>query len=215
MFDDISSQGACPTCAAPLNYKLKTSVQIVCTYCGSLVVRSGQTLENYGTCSEVLVTPSVFQLGTSGVYKNRKFEVVGRRQVTWSGGFWEEWYLFFSHGESWWLAEAQGGFSILSQTERAPENISDFSIGSLFTTEGRVFCVIDQKEAVVSAVEGELPSAYHLGLPFRSYDCASTDGHLCTLDFSNPQQIACYEGEWVLAKELNLQNTRSKWKGWE
>jgi hypothetical protein len=212
-----TTSAPCPQCGGPLEFHLKHSVQTVCLYCGALVVRQGESLESFGKCADVLDTASPLQLGTRGLFHSRSFEIVGRRQVTWSGGFWEEWYCHFFQGKDAWLADAQGGFAFLHKVDFPLPQTSLSAMpqpGFSFTCQSKYFQVIDVKKAFVSAIEGEMPEMTNLGKTYISIDCASAGSHLCTLDFSPDRPPACYFGEWILPHLVQWQYTKEMWNGW-
>ena len=180
------SVGACPQCAGPLDFKLKASVQCVCPYCGALVVREGASLANFGSCADLLESSSPFRLGTSGIHQQRSFEIIGRRQIGWERGFWEEW---------------SGGLSEVPQP------------GHRLTHREGQNSIVDVKTAFVRAVDGELPEAYRLGENFRSLDCIDALANLLTIEIS-PAGRTCYAGQYVQVEHLELRYTREECDDW-
>lgn len=98
----------CPACGAPVELKSATAVMAVCGFCKSTLLRDGETLKDIGKMSAVLEDYARVQIGTSGRYQGRAFTVVGRIQLRYDAGFWNEWYALFDDGSDGWLAEASG-----------------------------------------------------------------------------------------------------------
>ncbi|HQC73139.1 MAG TPA: DUF4178 domain-containing protein, partial [Candidatus Competibacteraceae bacterium] len=98
----------CPSCGAAINFQSAASILTVCAYCRSTLIRHDLDLENVGRMAELLPDPSPIQLGTTGVYRKSRFTVVGRIQLRYSQGLWNEWYLLFDNQRGGWLGETLG-----------------------------------------------------------------------------------------------------------
>ena len=59
------------------------------------------------------------QLGAEGVWRGTHFAVIGRLQVRWVGGSWNEWYCAFDDGRGGWLGEASGEYTVSFETTRS------------------------------------------------------------------------------------------------
>jgi len=102
----------CPSCGAPVEFKSVASVLAVCDFCQSTLVRQGEELENLGKMAELLGDRSPLQRGAEGRWNGLHFGLIGRIQLKYDQGLWNEWHLLFDDGKSGWLSEA-GGESIL------------------------------------------------------------------------------------------------------
>ena len=102
-------EASCPACGATVVFQLGSTLLKVCEHCGVAVARKGANLAAYGRVAELLPTPSILALGVTGGYAGAPpFTLVGRLQLDYGAGTWDEWLMAFA-GESWaWLAEAQG-----------------------------------------------------------------------------------------------------------
>ena len=58
-----------------------------------------------GRDSALLEDFSPLQIGTRGVFDDRKFTLIGRLQVHYDVGTWNEWYVLFDDGQTGWLSE--------------------------------------------------------------------------------------------------------------
>ena len=86
----------CPSCGAPVEAYCATAVTLVCGHCHSMLVarsgkgRSGYFVANAGRDSALLEDFSPLQIGTRGVFDDRKFTLIGRLQVHYDVGAWNE-----------------------------------------------------------------------------------------------------------------------------
>ena len=100
----MSAQSAnCPSCGASIEFRWSGAVQTTCEFCSSILIRHDLDLEKVGEVSEPPPVTSPIQLGTSGSYDGRSFQVVGRIAYAWERGGWSEWHIVFSDGASGWL----------------------------------------------------------------------------------------------------------------
>ena len=101
----------CPSCAGPIEFKVGSTLVLICPYCRSAVARTDRGLNDLGKVAEIAESQSPLKLGLKGAFNGNRFELTGRAQLKHeSGGFWDEWYATFSNGWVGWLAEAQGRF---------------------------------------------------------------------------------------------------------
>ena len=90
----MSSRGAsCPNCGAPLAYRWSSSVQTVCEYCRSIVVRTDVDVKKVGLVADLPDNASPIQLSTEGHYGDKGFVVAGRILYQYEQGTWNEWRL--------------------------------------------------------------------------------------------------------------------------
>ncbi len=86
---------SCPSCGAPVVFKSASSIFAVCEYCQSTLVRHDQALEDIGKMAALVDDRSPLQLGAEGSYKGVHFALIGRIQIRYSQGYWNEWHLLF------------------------------------------------------------------------------------------------------------------------
>ena len=72
---------ACPNCGAPVTFKSHASVQAVCEFCQTTVVKEAGAVKNMGKMSDVLEDYSPVQIGTAGTHAGKEFTVIGRIQL--------------------------------------------------------------------------------------------------------------------------------------
>jgi hypothetical protein len=115
----------CPSCGAAITFQSAVSILTICAYCKSTLIRHDLNLENVGKMAELLPDPSPIQLGTEGVYRKTRFTVVGRIQLRYSQGIWNEWYLLFENQRGGWLGETLGNYAVTFMIQ-PPESLPPF-----------------------------------------------------------------------------------------
>ena len=117
-----SLQGQCPSCGAPVAFKVGTSLVAICQYCRSVVGRGDKKLEDLGKVADVTESDSPLDLWLKGRFGGVPFDLNGRVQYAHpAGGFWDEWYAHFADDRWGWIAEAQGRFYITFQQPEQPD----------------------------------------------------------------------------------------------
>src|SRR5215471_9059801 len=99
--------GTCPNCGAKIVFRWSSSVQTVCEYCKSILVRTDVDLRKVGEVADLPPDSSPIQIGSEGQYQNKSFVVVGRILYEYEQGGWNEWHLIYNDGSSGWLSDAQ------------------------------------------------------------------------------------------------------------
>src|SRR5574339_47242 len=103
-------RAACPNCGAPVEFRSAASAFAVCNFCRSTLVRDGDALRRIGESAELFDDHSPLQLGAAGKYQGSAFTLVGRLQMRYAGGTWNEWHALFDSGKSGWLSEDNGAY---------------------------------------------------------------------------------------------------------
>lgn len=224
----------CPSCGAEVIFKSKASVFAVCSYCNSSLVRNDMNLELIGKMSELQDDLTPLQIGTTGVFNNKSFEVIGRMKIGYSergifesagqkkpvyaDGFWNEWYVIFSNGETGWLPEVQGFYAmcfpyeLTSQLEgRLPTKDNVRIGGSFHFPDFGVFSVQDIKKTTCLVAEGELPLTAVQDKKSLSVDL-SCGLSMATIEYGD--NIRLFFGHYVDFDNLSFNNLR-RIDGWE
>ena len=116
---------SCPSCGAPVVFKSASSILAVCDYCQSTLVRHDQALEDIGKMAALVEDRSPLQMGAEGSYKEVHFALIGRIQIRYSQGYWNEWHLLFDDMRTGWLSEA-GGEYVLTFMQHVMEALPAF-----------------------------------------------------------------------------------------
>jgi hypothetical protein len=218
--DPNAQQIHCPSCGAPAPFR-GTAVSLVCEYCNSTIVRTGVDIRLVGKVSAIVDNGSPILLGSRGRHGGVPFEVVGRLQVTYSRGTWNEWFVNFADGTVGWLADAQGQYSIVRPRDmntvagRVPP-YSAITINAVLPIAGVPGVVVDKRAASYKGAEGVLPFEAEPGLLFYGVDLRGFGGEFMSLDFGNSgdhNNPVPYVGEAIDLDAVGLHPLRS-FQGW-
>ncbi|WP_428826625.1 DUF4178 domain-containing protein [Azonexus sp. IMCC34842] len=199
---------SCPSCGAPVVFQSASSVFAVCAYCQSTLVRHDQALEDIGKMAALVEDRSPLQLGAEGAYKGVHFALIGRIQIKYSQGLWNEWHLLFDDMRTGWLSEA-GGEYVLTFAEFVADALPQFAelkIGERFVLASRTWTVSNIENAECVAGQGELPFKVGAGYPVAAVDLRN-GANFATLDYSEVPPLF-FVGEAVAFTSLKMTNLR-------
>ncbi|UCV04163.1 DUF4178 domain-containing protein [Dechloromonas denitrificans] len=199
---------SCPSCGAPVVFQSASSVFAVCAYCQSTLVRHDQALEDIGKMAALVEDRSPLQLGAEGAYKGVHFALIGRIQIKYSQGLWNEWHLLFDDMRTGWLSEA-GGEYVLTFAEFVADalpQLAELKIGQRFVLASRTWTVSNIENAECVAGQGELPFKVGAGYPVAAVDLRN-GANFATLDYSEVPPLF-FVGEAVAFSSLKMTNLR-------
>ena len=199
---------SCPSCGAPVVFKSASSVFAVCDYCQSTLVRHDQALEDIGKMAALVEDRSPLQLGAEGSYKGVHFALIGRIQIKYSQGYWNEWHLLFDDMRTGWLSEA-GGEYVLTFMQHVMEALPAFAslkVGQRFVLASQTWTVSNIENAECVAGQGELPFKVGAGYPVAAVDLRN-GANFATLDYSETPPLL-FVGAAVEFKSLKMNNLR-------
>jgi hypothetical protein len=104
--------GTCPNCGAKIVFRWSSSVQTVCEYCKSILVRTDVDLQKVGQVADLPPDSSPVQIGTEGAYNHKAFVAIGRIIYDYEQGSWNEWHIVFNDGTDGWLSDAQDEYAV-------------------------------------------------------------------------------------------------------
>ena len=202
-------QAACPNCGAPVEFASPASTSAVCSFCRTTLLRDGDTLRKIGVSAELFEDYSPLQLGASGRYAGEPFTIVGRLQLAYAEGSWNEWHALFDAGKSGWLSEDNGSFVISFDAEipDAPPAHA-LTLGQQQLLAGQAFNVAALTMVTLAAAQGELPRPPALGKQFLVAELRSTQDEVGTLEYSNPDKPSWSLGRAVRLADLALTGLR-------
>jgi hypothetical protein len=203
----------CPNCGAKIVFQWSSSVQTVCQYCKSILVRTDVDLKKVGQAADLPPDISPIQLNTTGIFRNRSFVVIGRILYQYEQGGWNEWHLMMNDGTSGWLSDAQEEYAVsfLTKDQKLPTE-SEVQVGQTYCWNKENYAVSVITQAHFCGVQGELPFQYWDKNDVAFADLRTTSRTFATLDFSD-EQPSLYLGELVEFDDLKLKNLR-QFEGW-
>ncbi|MBM3117454.1 DUF4178 domain-containing protein [Jeongeupia naejangsanensis] len=199
---------ACPSCGAEVVFRSTISVMAVCEYCRTVVLRDADAVREQGRLANVLEDASPLQIGSSGVWQGRHFALVGRIQLRYDAGFWNEWYALFDDGSAGWLAEAGGQYVFTLAVSDATDipNFENLRVGAIYRYGGNSYTMSDVRGARCTGGQGELPFVVGDGWEARVADARCRERFL-TLDYSD-EKPQVYVGTAAPLDTLNMQLLR-------
>ena len=201
----------CPQCGAQVKFHAAASVLAVCEYCTATLMRHGEALEHIGKMAELQDDPTLIQVGSEGVYQGVHFGVIGRIQMQYEAGLWNEWHIMFDDMKTGWLGEAAGEFYVTFEqpVALAPPPFNAIKVEDKIDIGGRFYSVTNLESATCIAGQGELPFSVGPGYAAPVVDL-QLDGAFATIDYSDADDgiTRVYVGERVNARDLKLAHLR-------
>jgi len=205
--------GTCPNCGAKIVFRWSSSVQTVCEYCKSILIRTNVDLQKVGEVADLPPDSSPIQIGTEGSYNHKSFVAIGRIIYEYAQGNWNEWHLMMHDGTSAWLSDAQDEYAVsFAAPGRKMPEAGQCRVGQRFSWDNQEYAVTTITNAHYRGVQGELPFQYWDKEDVLFVDLRTETGKFATLDYSD-EKPALYLGEMVEFEDLALKNLRS-FEGW-
>lgn len=204
----------CPSCGVELIFESKASPVAVCAECGCAAIREDINVRDLGKVADLQEDGTPLQLGVKGAYRERPFTIIGRCQIAYDKGFWNEWFLDFNAGQDGRLVEAMGFYSVLFLSPVSAERLSPDTLkigGQVNLGETRYFVRSILRASCVAA-EGELPMAVGGKTEMTIADLAAENQQCATLEFGTPAP-RIFSGEFVPFPQLSLSGLRAL-EGW-
>ena len=205
----LTFSAACPSCGAPVVFRSAGSVMAVCEYCQTTVLREDQSVTDHGEMSAVLEDYSPLQIGSSGIYDGVNFALIGRIQLQYPDGMWNEWYLQFDDGSNGWLADASGQYVLTRHAGvfAAALQFDALEINQMMVYQSITYRVTDFRRATCTGGQGELPFVVGQG-----WEAAVADlrfqARFMSLDYSDGYPPQVFEGRAVSLTSLKMQLLR-------
>ncbi len=191
----------CPSCGGPIEFKVGSSVVLVCDHCRSIVARTDRGLEDLGKVAALVDTGSPLRRDLPGRVRGNGFRIVGRTQMRHPmGGTWDEWYAAFDDGRWGWIAEAQGKYYLTFKTEKTglpPYEV--LQLGGML--DG--LKVVELASATVISGEGEIPFRVEPGATYRYADLSGPNRRFGTIDYSEDLPLL-FEGDETTLADLGI-----------
>jgi len=204
----------CPNCGAPVEFAWASSVQAVCVYCKSILVRTDVDVKKVGEVGDLPNDASPIQIGTEGIYKNLGFVVAGRILYEYENGGWNEWHIVST------TAQADGSLTRNLNTPSQPS----FKIPAPFPVLTRSISANNSVGAICSMRSHRLrkhitkvwKDNFLFSIGTRKIvsfaDLRATAGRFGTIDCSEEKPLV-FIGEALDFTALKLKNLR-EFEGW-
>jgi hypothetical protein len=172
------SEGVCPGCGAPIQFRAGSSISVVCEHCRHVVVRSDRDLTSLGRVADVVFNDTALAPHDHGIFQKRSFVVEGRIVMQHpQGGTWEEYYALFDGRYPAWIEEAMGVWYVLQEVVAPVPAIDTLGPGMTVSLGSYgEFVVGERSEGTFLSGEGELPFAVAPGGAIRFVDLSAADG---------------------------------------
>ncbi|HEX5343106.1 MAG TPA: DUF4178 domain-containing protein [Duganella sp.] len=202
---------SCPSCGAEVKFRSHASVMAVCEYCSTRVLKDADAVKDLGKMSSVLEDYSPIQIGTAGVLGGRPFTVVGRIQLRYSAGMWNEWYLFFDDGKTSWLGDSSGMYTITAEYQGDAQlpSFEELRPGQNAYINGAPYTTAELRIADCIGGQGELPFKVGDGYQAKVADFRR-GAEFITLDYSDSPRPVVYTGIAVTLDSLQCQLLRDE-----
>lgn len=161
-YSDLS----CPSCGVAVEGVSAHTRSLQCPHCANWVYLSGNRWTSAGLFEHAIDAPSMLHIGRSGALVQagdapRKFVVAGRIRVTYSQGYWDEWWLEFEDADHQWLEEDDGSYQLHRTENISLDNTAVLAAkaGSSLRIGADNWFVTERLDAEVAGAEGSLPVA--------------------------------------------------------
>ena len=200
---------SCPSCGAEVKFRSHASVMAVCEYCNTRVLKEAGAVRDLGKISSVLEDYSPIQINSSGVLGGRAFTVVGRIQLRYSAGMWNEWYLQFDDATTGWLGDASGQYTATSLRPPIPNPppFEQLRAGQQYQIGDERYTASDIRTAECIGGQGELPFKVDDGWQAKVADFRR-GANFVTLDYSDEGPPMLYTGVPVTLESMQMQLLR-------
>ena len=205
----------CPACGAPVVFQSAQATHAVCSYCRSVVVRSGDALTRVGEVAEVFDDHSPLQMGASGRIaldgREQAFTLIGRVQLEGEAGRWTEWTALLPDGQLAVLSEDNGAY-VFSRSTRFAQPIphaGSLPVGEDTVLDGVTWSVGASVRAHMVSAEAELPGGPSLSRPFQVVELRNAAGEVLSIDYGEDPPQA-WRGRSVRLDALSMQGLKTE-----
>jgi hypothetical protein len=164
--------------------------------------------------AELQTDGTPLRLHAEGTYRQAHFAVVGRIQLRYGQGLWNEWYLLFDDLRGGWLGEAQGTYAVsfLTEISHPLPPFEELKAGQRLIIRDRTFEVRELQSALCIGGQGELPFRVGPGYEAPVADLLGEENSFGTIDYSETPPLV-FLGEYVEFDQLQLSGLR-EFDGW-
>lgn len=205
----------CPKCAALVAFEYASSNIKECT-CGSVLQRvnvskeSVQELKVEQSLNTVTVKGYYIKPGTTGEWDKKQFKVLGKMGVWFEESFFSYWFIVFNSGETGWLAEGYGLYSVLLPDKAGIIKNGELAYAKIGNVTTLTNYQLQKKNSTYYwEVEAEL-WIENVSASFEVYEYANENGSLLTIFQWANDKTDAYHNNPVSFDALNLKNLQEK-----
>jgi uncharacterized protein (DUF983 family) len=204
---------SCPSCGAEVQFRSHASVVAVCEYCRATVMKDADAVKDLGKMSSVLEDFTRIQIGTAGVLGDRQFTVVGRIQLRYAAGMWNEWFLLFDDTGTGWLGDSSGLYTVTTEAKLDAQvantlpSFAGIEPGKIYAVGAQRYTASEKRTAQCIGGQGELPFRVGEGWEARVADFRAGSTFV-TLDYSDSDVPVVFNGVSVTLEDMQCQLLR-------
>jgi hypothetical protein len=204
----------CPACSTVHKVQLHSASLIICRVCNEIVADAVSGSEK-PVAASIPDDWSFLQIGTTGVYKEYKFTVIGRLRLQLRNDYKNFWCTLYDDGKCLWIAESFGSFALFTSSWQEVKNdLSQMHAGKKIILANKVNLHAEYVEKCESiSYAGEI-GPWNLFHPdFFLIQASNTGGQTAFFTIQKKEGYIL-TGEKVTLEELNLNNilTWDEWK---
>jgi len=204
----------CPACGTAHKVQLNESSLITCRVCHEIVA-DAITGEEKPKATRIPDDWSFLQIGTTGVYKEYNFTVIGRLRLQLRNDYKNFWCTIYEGGKCLWIVESFGSFSLFTSAwQEIKSDLTKLHAGKKVVLANKVTLwgeYVEKCEGI--SYDGEI-GLWNLFYPgFFLVQASNGSGQTAFFTIKkNDKHILT--GEKVTLEELNLKNilTWDEWK---
>lgn len=206
----MSNSLSCTGCGQHYRLRAVNSVQLICRHCRQILLRY-----NLGASAGKVPAPredmSVLRLGTCGKANKQDFEIIGRVQYFYQQGYRNLWYLLFQNGDTGWLGDWEGGYSILHyhQMNQDLGLLSNTRPGRVIKVFDAVFEVRRITKHAITYREGELPELLLQRQQFMAYELGNSAEQLVLAHAYTNMEMEAFAGTFEYFRDFSFNQLRS------
>ncbi len=113
----ITGINTCPECALLITVRANNTNVVICSHCYAPIKKMEGYLRARINLLVIKDEGSPIQLGTTGEWDGKKFEIIGRVRYVFVEGYTNYWTMLFDGGETLLLAESSGQFAVYEKVK--------------------------------------------------------------------------------------------------
>jgi hypothetical protein len=201
----------CPNCGRGYTQKLKETWLVVCDTCHHLVKGSGIEPDQLNMPDDW----STIQVGTTGLYKNQNFTIMGRIRLQMKNDFRNLWCAQYGQ-EIMWIGQSLESIGFFTPPFAPfPHSFGKIRAGVNIEFSERIKLKCELVENCIGLqYEGEVSDFPFPKGNFTLIQAGNAIGNTVLIFYENPNSIQFLWGEVMLVYGVTFNNTKT-WSQWE